>query len=117
MDDRVDNEELLQMAINAVKRRQRDGARMMLRQLLARDKRNESAMLWLAKIARNSTERAKWLERVVAVNAENETAQKALERMRYQQAAVENRMLLVFGSASVVMLILTIFIIIVAFTA
>jgi len=117
MDDRVDSEELLQLAIRAVKSRQRDGARVMLRQLLARDRRNESAMLWLAKIARNPTERAKWLARVLEVNAENEAAQRALDRMRYQQAAVENRMLMVFGSASVVMLILTIFIIVVAFTA
>ena len=39
-------EQLLQMAINSAKSGNRDGARMMLRQVLSEDKRNERAMMW-----------------------------------------------------------------------
>ena len=116
-DKQTNNEELLQMAIRAVKGGQEDGARVMLRQIYGRDKRNESAMLWLAKIGRNQKERTKWLERILEINPENETAQKALSKMTYNKAATENRTMLIFGGVAAVMIILTAIILLIAAAA
>ena len=41
-------EQLLQMAVTTAKAGNRDGARVMLRQVLSEDRRNERAMLWMA---------------------------------------------------------------------
>ena len=69
-------EQLLQMAIASAKKGNADGARMMLRQILSEDRRNERALLWMAKVARNKKERLEWLERVLDVNPDNEQARK-----------------------------------------
>jgi len=111
------SEELLQMAIRAAKGGHREGARVMLRQLCSRDQRNETALLWLAKIARTRQERLSWLNRILEINPENEVARKAVEQITYQSQAAENRTLLVFGSLATIMVILTFFVIIIAFTA
>lgn len=103
----VNNEEMLQLAINAAKKGQREGARVMFRELHQRDRRNETAMLWLAKLAQDDQERIQWLERVLEVNPANPTALKALEKMQYMRSAVENRMLFLFGGVAVVMIVLT----------
>lgn len=108
----VNNEDLLQLAIRAAKNGQKDGARVMLRQVYAQDRRNETAMLWLAKIAKSQSERVEWLNRVLEQNPDNETAQKALQRMRYKRQARENQMLLVYGTVGVVMVIITLIIIV-----
>ena len=113
----VDNEELLQLAIRAVKSGQKEGARVMLRQLYSRDKRNETVMIWLAKVSRNQTERTKWLKQILEINPENETAQRTLAKMKYKQEAEENRTLLIFGSIAAVMVILALFVIVIAFAS
>ncbi len=61
-------EELLQMGIRAAKAGNRQGASTLFEQVLSQDKRNERAMMWMAKIADNKAERKKWLERVLLVN-------------------------------------------------
>jgi len=108
----ANNEELLQLAIRAVKSGQHDGARMMLRQVYAQDRRNETAMLWLAKTAKSQNERVEWLNRVLAQNPDNEIAQKALKRMKYKHEARENQMLLVYGTIGVAMVLITLIIIV-----
>lgn len=100
------NEELLQLGITAARRKNKQNARVLFLQVYERDKRNETAMLWLAKVASNRQESIAWLERVVDVNPENETAKKGLEQLRYKQAADENRTLLLFGSVAVFMILL-----------
>lgn len=116
-DKRTDNEELLQLAIRAARKGQKEGARVMFRQLYGRDKTNETALLWLAKLADDPRERTQWLQRVLEVDPENEVAQKAIKRMTYRREAVENRTLLLFGAAAAVMIILTVFILIIALTS
>lgn len=106
-DNQVNNEELLQMAITAAKSGQKDNARLMLRQIYGRDKRNESVMLWLAKIARSQKERVKWLERIIEINPDNETAYKALKKLNYSKAATDNRTMLIFGGVAAIMVVLT----------
>lgn len=90
-------EQLLQMAINSAKSGNKDGARVMLRQVLTEDKRNERAMLWMANVSRNKAESRQWLERVLDINPDNEQAQRLLKKMDYQASAQQNRMLLIFG--------------------
>jgi thioredoxin-like negative regulator of GroEL len=108
----ANNEELLQLAIRAVKSGQHEGARMMLRQVHSQDRTNETAMLWLAKTAKTQSERVEWLNRVLEQNPDNEIAQKALKRMKYKREARENQMLLIYGTIGAVMVVVTLVIIV-----
>lgn len=101
----ANNEELLNLAIRAARSGNKDGARVMLRQVYSRDKRNVTAMLWLAKLARNTKERIQWLERVLQYDPGNSTAQKTLERIYYKRQAAENRQLLLFSIVAVFMIV------------
>jgi hypothetical protein len=109
----TNNEDLLQLAIKAAKDGQKDGAKVMFRQVYSRDKRNETAMMWLAKLAKSQKERVLWLNRVLAVNSDNEAAKQALERINYKRAASNNRTILLFGAVAFVMIVITIAIIVV----
>jgi Tfp pilus assembly protein PilF len=105
-------EELLQMGIRAAKSGNKEGARMMLDQVLAQDKRNERAMMWMAKITDSRAERKKWLDRVLEINPDNANAREAIKRMSYQQSARENRTLLIFGVVVGVLIVLAIVIVV-----
>lgn len=108
-------EELLQMGIRAAKAGNRDAARITFQQILSQDKRNERAMMWMAKIAESPAERKKWLNRVLAVNPENESAQRILQKMAYKRSAKENRTLLIFGLVAGVMIVLGVVVVLVLF--
>lgn len=99
-------EELYQMAAQAAREGRRQPARMMLRQVLQEDPRSERAMLMMAKIAANKQERRSWLERVVNMNPDNDTAQRALDRMDYQDRADRNQLLLRLGTGIYMIVIL-----------
>lgn len=101
-------EQLLQMAVQSAKQGNKQGAKVMLRQILDEDPRNERAMMWMAKISTAPTERKQWLERVLQVNPENEVAQQALEKLSYDKSASENRKLFFFGGVAAVALMLII---------
>jgi thioredoxin-like negative regulator of GroEL len=109
-------EQLLQMAISTAKAGNKDGARVMLRQVLSEDKRNDRAMLWMAQIARNNKERRQWLVRVLDVDPDNEQARKQLKRMDYQTSAQQNRVLLIFGVVVGVLFVLMIVVVIAVFS-
>jgi thioredoxin-like negative regulator of GroEL len=106
-------EELLQMAIRSAKAGNKEGARVMFRQILSEDKRNERAMIWMAQIASTKAERKQWLQRVVSVNPDNIQAKQALKKMAYKSSARENRTLLIFGVVAGVLLVL-LFVVVVA---
>ncbi|MBC6936134.1 MAG: hypothetical protein DWB42_09870 [Chloroflexi bacterium] len=108
-------EELLQMGIRAAKAGNRDAARITFQQILSQDKRNERAMMWMAKIAESPAERKKWLNRVLAVNPENESARRTLQKMAYKRSAKENRTLLIFGLVAGVMIVLGVVVVLVLF--
>jgi predicted nucleic acid-binding Zn ribbon protein len=110
-DKQTNNEELLQLAIRAAKGGNRDGARVMLRQVYGRDRHNETAMLWLAKLANNDPERQQWLNRVLDVNPDNKTAKTGLEKIEYKQQASDNRTIAMYGIIAVIMLVIVIFIV------
>lgn len=105
-------EELLQMGIRAAKAGNTDAARLTFQQILSQDKRNERAMMWMAKIAASKAERKKWLNRALAVNPDNEAARKQLYKINHSEAAKQNRVLLIFGVVSGVMIVLGIVIVI-----
>ncbi len=104
-------EELLKLAIAAARAGNRSSARLMFEQVLKQDKDNERAMMWLAKIADNKTERKQWLQRVLNVNPNNDAARDALKSMAYKRSARDNRVLLIFGVLAAVLIILAIVIV------
>jgi hypothetical protein len=99
-------EELLKMAIRTAQAGNKSAARVMLRRVLSEDKRNERAMMWMAKLADSKADRAQWLNRVIAVNPNNDTARDTLKKMQYKRSARENRTLLTFGVIAGVLLVL-----------
>jgi Tfp pilus assembly protein PilF len=101
-------EELLNMAIRSARDGNKESARVMLRQVLNEDRRNERAMLWMAQIANTQAERRKWLERVLQVNPDNTKARATLNRMTYKRSARENRTLVIFGMVAGVLVVLLI---------
>lgn len=104
-------EQLLRMAIQSAKQGNKDGARVMLRQILDEDQTNERAMLWMAKTSKSVSERRNWLENVLKVNPESEVAQRALDQMDYQENASETRKLFIFGGVAIgVIMLITIII-------
>ena len=107
-ENQPNREELLQMAIRSAKAGNKEGARVMLRQVLSEDKRNERALLWMAKIATSKSERAQWLERVLEVNPDNAQAKSTLKKMTYKSSARENRTILIFGVVAVVLIVLAV---------
>jgi hypothetical protein len=108
-------EELLQMGIRAAKAGNKDAARIAFEQVLTQDKRNERAMMWMAKIAESKSERKKWLDRVLLVNPDNESAKAALKKIAYKRSAKENRTLLIFGMVAGVLVVLGVVILLTLF--
>jgi hypothetical protein len=105
-------EELLQMAINAAKNGQRDGARVMFRQILSQDKKNERAIMWMAKLAGSKKERVQWLNRALATNPNNSTARDALSQIDYKEKASQNRILIFGGVILAVVIIVAILVVV-----
>lgn len=110
------NEELLQLAIKAAKEGQKEGARVMFRQLHARDKRNETAIMWLAKLATTQKERVAWLQKALEVNPTNEVAKKALEKLDYVEKSNQNKILILFGGVAAFMIITVLAVVIIIAT-
>ncbi len=106
-------EELLQLAIKAAREGQEDGAKVMFREVYSRNRQNETAMMWLAKLASTEEERKQWLTRIVNLNPDNVAAQKTLKKMQYNKDASNNRILVLFGTVAVVMIIIFIFVLLV----
>jgi thioredoxin-like negative regulator of GroEL len=109
--DLPNREELLQLATNAAKQGNKEGARTLFERVLNEDKRNERAMMWMAKLADTKAERVRWLNRVLAVNPDNDQAQEALRKIQYKRSAKENRTLLIFGMILGVLIVLGIVIV------
>ncbi len=99
-------EDLLQLAIAAAKRGDKDSARMMFNQILADDKNNERALMWMAQLADNREDMAVWLNRALAVNPNNQMAKDALAAMKSKSSARDNRVLVLFGMIAGVLIVL-----------
>jgi Tfp pilus assembly protein PilF len=99
-------EELFNMAVNAAKQGQRNGAKVMFSQVLDQDPNNIKAMMWMAKITSNSTERRKWLEKVLAIKPNYAPAQQILDKMAHEGNAKRNRQLFRVGIVAYVAVVL-----------
>jgi tetratricopeptide (TPR) repeat protein len=94
MSEGLNLENLLQLGITAAKEGNKDGARMLLRQVLEADRKNDRAWFWLAYLAETSDERRQYLENAVKANPKNQAAQQALRKMVAKRSNQEQRMLL-----------------------
>jgi len=104
--EQPNREELLQLAINSAKQGNVEGARTLFERVLNEDRRNERALMWMAKLADSKSERIKWLNLVMKVNPENEQAKEALRSIQYKRSAKENRTVLIFGMIVGVLIVL-----------
>ncbi len=111
-------EELFHMAYAAAKKGQRNGAKMMLRRILAEDKKNIRAMMLLARLS-GGKERREWYERVLDVDPDFDDALDELEKMDYQLAAKRNMTLYKVGviSGAVLVVVVALLIIVSALAA
>jgi Tfp pilus assembly protein PilF len=101
-------EELFNMAVNAAKQGQRNGAKVMFSQVLDQDPNNIKAMMWMAKIASSNTERRKWLDKVLAIKPNYAPAQQIMDKMAHEGNANRNRQLLRVGVIAYVAVVLII---------
>jgi thioredoxin-like negative regulator of GroEL len=109
-------DELMQLGKRAVDEGNRDGARIMFRQVIDRDKRNEEAWLWLAGVEEDRNEKRRYLQTVLDINPNNPTAKRLMLAMnnavaRDDQASMRAGIMIVAGL--VVLLVLVVVIIIV----
>ena len=74
-------EDLMRLGANTAKAGNRDNARVIFRQVLAADKRNVGAWLWMASLAENDIDRRRYYETVLKLNPNNATARKKLSEM------------------------------------
>ncbi len=89
--------ELLRLGIQAAKDGNRQAAQMMLQQVISNDRENIRAMLWLAKIAPDLETRTSWLQRVLQIDPNNETALKALTKLETRDVSRRNRLIFQIG--------------------
>ncbi len=80
-------EQLLQIGIQAARKGNKAGARVMLQQVIDADKTNERAWLWMAAIAETSDDRRRYLNAVLRLNPENPTALRELEKLNRKQVS------------------------------
>lgn len=90
-------EELLQLAIRTAKEGNPQGARVIFQQVLAQDRRNERALVWMASLTKDKKERRQYLRRVLRVSPRNAAARQELERMDRMEKARSNRTLIYGG--------------------
>ena len=80
----LDTQHVLEQSFLAARRGDRRRARALLRQVLAREPRNEMAWLLLAHVAQSRQQALRCLERVLAINPDNSTARR--EQSAWQRA-------------------------------
>lgn len=84
-----DVEALLREGITAVKNGNKEYGRKLLMQVLDVDDRNEKAWLWLSGAVATPEERILCLENVLAINPDNQTAQKGLAHFKTTDKTAE----------------------------
>ncbi|MEM6529596.1 MAG: hypothetical protein AAF653_14960, partial [Chloroflexota bacterium] len=77
----------LRQAIAAARSGDRATAMRLLQRVIEQDNRNETAWMWMASISTSTTDKRRYLQRVLSINPSNQTARTALERLGGQAAA------------------------------
>lgn len=84
-------EDLLQLAISHARQGNKQGARVLLEQVLAADKHNDRAWLWMAYTSSSDVDRRRYLRTVLQLNPNNKAARQALDKMQHQRQKSEAR--------------------------
>jgi hypothetical protein len=74
-------DQLLQMGIDTAKSGNNEGAKVILKQVIQKDKRNDRAWTWLAFIEPDPVQKRRYLQNAVRINPGNRPAQEALSKM------------------------------------
>lgn len=85
MSNNDDLQSTLRAGVDAARRGDRATARRLLEQVINVDENNEMAWLWLASVVTTTAERRACLERVLAINPNNERAREALRRLNAER--------------------------------
>ncbi len=83
----------LQMGITAAKQGNKEGARVLLKQVIQTDPKNDRAWFWMAYVAQTSAQRRQYLENALKANPNNQAAAKALKKMASRSRNREQRTL------------------------
>lgn len=101
-------EQLLRMGIETAKQGNKQGARVLLQQVIQEDKRNDRAWMWMAYVENDPVQRRRYLENAVRINPSNDSAKKALAKMNRSQESDQNKTLVYGGLVLAGVLVLTI---------
>jgi Tfp pilus assembly protein PilF len=104
-------DDLMRLGMSTAKQGNRDNARVIFRQVLDADKRHVGAWLWLASLAENNTDRRRYLETVLRLDPDNETAKKQLAKLDQAVSRSENASLR-FGIMIVAVLVIALVLVI-----
>lgn len=74
-------QEKLNLGIEAARRGDREAARLLLRQVVSADPKNEAGWMWLATVVDNLAERRSCLQNALRLNPNNQRARDALNRL------------------------------------
>jgi hypothetical protein len=88
-------EDLLRLGITTAKAGNKEGARVIFQQVIANDKRNERAWLWLASVEDSPIERRRILQTVLEMNPNNANARKLLAAMDNVVASGEKQSMII----------------------
>jgi hypothetical protein len=88
-------EDLLRLGITTAKAGNKEGARVIFQQVIANDKRNERAWLWLASVEDSPIERRRILQTVLEMNPNNANAKKLLAAMDNVVASGEKQSMII----------------------
>ena len=77
----TETSELLKTAVQAAKAGDREKAHQLLLQIVEQDEKNETAWLWLSGTVQTKEDRQICLENVLAINPNNQIAQKGLKKL------------------------------------
>lgn len=101
-------DQLLRMGIDNARQGNREGAKVMLQQVLQQDKRNDVAWYWLAAIQDDPDQRKRYLENAVKSNPDNQQAKRALDKINTVRTRSTNQAMLYGGVAVAGMIILAV---------
>lgn len=94
-------EELLQIAMSTLKQGNKQGAEVIIRQVLEADKYNDRAWVLLAFTTEDKTQRRRWLNQALRLNPNNSAATRALEKLDRKRTNVKDRTIFI-GTMGVV---------------
>lgn len=109
-------EQLMQLGIQSARQGNKPNARVIFQQVLDADKQNERAWLWMAAVTDDPVDRTRYLNTVLRINPNNNTAQRELKQMRKTRESSTSQVL-VYGSIGLAVVLVLIVIAVVLLLA